>query len=462
MSRTDKNSSGTDLVNGRITSTLLAFSVPFLFSSLLQTLYGTVDTLTVGHFSSTASLAAVSTGAQVLSLMTFLAYGLSNGATVLLGQAIGAQDHKKAAKIVGNTVIDFAVVSVVLMLFLVVLYPNLLTMLNVPEAAVEEARRYCLICAFGIPLIVGYNTVGALLRAIGDSKSPLLFVGVACVINIIGDLLLTGVFKLGAAGVAIATVVAQGSSFFFSLLFIMKRGMGFEFTRRDIRFDKFTTQQIFRIGVPMGLQSILINLSFLFITAIINSMGLTASASMGIGDKIVGFAFLPQNAISGALAVMVAQNIGARKPDRAITALKVGSLVCFMIEVLFLAFCQIWPHVLPSLFTEDGEVIRLTGLYMKAYSIDAALTAVTFCMGGFLNGCGKTTFNMVQNLISTFLGRVPATFLLSRIPDTNLFLIGLAAPASTLMTIMMVGIYIGGGHWKKNLYADESIEAAEQ
>ena len=145
MSRTDKNSSGTDLVNGRITSTLLAFSVPFLFSSLLQTLYGTVDTLTVGHFSSTASLAAVSTGAQVLSLMTFLAYGLSNGATVLLGQAIGAQDHKKAAKIVGNTVIDFAVVSVVLMLFLVVLYPNLLTMLNVPEAAVEEARRYCLI-----------------------------------------------------------------------------------------------------------------------------------------------------------------------------------------------------------------------------------------------------------------------------------------------------------------------------
>ncbi len=454
MSGTKKT---TDLLNGNIASTLLAFSIPFLLASMLQTLYGTVDTLTVGHFSSTASLSAVSTGAQVLSLMTFLAYGLSNGATVLLGQAIGAQDHKKAARIVGNTVIDFAAVSVVLMAFLLVMYPYLLTMLNVPEAAVAEAKRYCLICAFGIPLIVGYNTVGALLRAIGDSKSPLLFVGVACVINIIGDLLLTGVFRLGAAGVAISTVVAQGSSFLFSLVFIMKRGMGFEFSRKDIKFETFTTQQIFRIGIPMGLQSILINLSFLFITAIINSMGLTASAAMGIGDKIVGFSFLPQTAISGALAVMVAQNIGARKPERAIKALKVAMTVCFTIEVLFLLFCQLWPHILPSLFTEDVDVVRLTGLYMKAYSIDAALTAVTFCMGGFLNGCGKTTFNMVQNLIGTFLGRVPATFLLSRIPDTNLFLIGLAAPLSTVISIVMLGIYIAKGSWKKNLYADEDV-----
>ena len=265
--------------------------------------------------------------------------------------------------------IDFSILSLIFMVLMLMLYPSLLRWLNIPPEAETKARAYCLICSFGIPLIIGYNTVGAILRAIGDSKRPLLFVAIACAVNVAGDFLLTGVFHLGTTGVAIATVAAQGISFVFSLLYLMRKGMGFSFHLSDIRFDARTTKRIFSVGLPMGLQSILINLSFMFITAIINAMGLSASAAMGIGDKIVSFAFLIQNSVSAALSVVVAQNIGAGKPDRARSALKGSILVCVSIEFLFCLFCELEPNVLPSLFTGDRIVIEMAGLYMIAYSI---------------------------------------------------------------------------------------------
>ena len=438
-----------DLTEGKLGPALFKFTVPFFLSTLLQTLYGTVDTFTVGKFATTGSVSAVATGAQVLTLMTFLAYGLSSGATVLLGQSIGAGDYKKSAKIVGNTVIDFTVLSLVFMLIMLAVHRPVLRLLNIPAEAESEAFIYCFICSLGIPLIIGYNTVCAILRAIGDSKSPLLFVAVACTVNVALDFLLTGAFHMGAAGVAIATVVAQGTSFIFSLVFIMKKGLGFEFTKKDIKLEKHTTGQIFAVGIPMGLQSILINLSFMFITAIINSRGLSASAAMGVGDKIIGIAFLIQTSVSAALAVVVAQNIGANKPDRAISAAKMSVAVCLTVEVLFCLFCEFFPNVLPSLFTDDEAVIEMAGLYMMAYSIDGVCTAVSFCLSGFLNGCGKTTANMIQNLIATFLGRVPATYILSRIPGASLFMIGLAAPISSVMSIIMLIFIISRGTWKE-------------
>ena len=434
------------LTDGPLTKSLLWFTVPFLLSNLLQTLYGTVDTLVVGNFGSTAGVSAVATGAQTLSLVTFFTMGLSAGSTVLVGQYVGARDGKKAAEVVGNTIIDFTVLSLFMTAAMLLTYPLILTALNVPAEAMQEARKYMIICSCGIPLIVGYNTVCALLRAIGDSKSPLLFVGIACFVNIFGDLLLTGALHMGAAGVAIATVTAQGVSFIFSLIFIMKKGLSFPFSRHDIRFHRSVTGRIAKIGIPMGVQSILINLSFLFITSIINAMGLTASAAMGIGDKIIGFAFMPQSAFSSSVAVVVAQNIGAGKRDRAMRTVKVSILLCLVIELVFFAACQLFPNFFPALFSNDNEVIRMAGLYMRAYSFDAVLTAITFSYSGYLNGRGLTTFNMTQNLIATFLGRVPATWLLSKLPDTNLFLIGLASPFSTLISIILLLLYVRHVH----------------
>lgn len=431
-----------NLTEGPIFSSVLRFTLPFLFSNLLQTLYGTVDTLVIGNCGSSSGVAAVACGSQLLSLFTFLAIGLSAGGTVLVSQCIGARNDRQAARIVGNLIIDFAVISAVLTVLSSVFSPVFLSWLNVPAQAMAEATTYMRICSLGIPLIIGYNIVCALLRAMGDSRSPLIFVAVACGINIVGDVLLTGVLGLGVMGVAIATATAQGLSFVFSLIFITRKGMSFAFGRQDIRFDGRIMGNIFRVGVPMGVQSVLVNISFMFITAIINAMGLSASAAMGIGDKIVGFTFMPQSAFSSSVAVVVAQNFGAGKMDRAYKAVGYAIGVCMAIETLCFLVCVLFPGFMPSLFTDDAEVIQMAGLYMKAYSIDGILTAIAFNLSALLNGCGRTTFNMAQNLIATFLGRIPATWIFSRLANTNLFLIGCAAPASTILSIIMLLVYI--------------------
>ena len=440
-----------NLTEGPLFSSVLRFTLPFLLSNLLQTLYGTVDTLVIGNCGSASGVSAVACGSQLLNLFTFLAIGLSAGGTVLVSQCIGARDDRQAARIVGNLIIDFAAISVVLTILASAFSPVFLTWLNVPAQTMAEATTYMRICSLGIPLIIGYNIVCALLRAMGDSKSPLIFVAVACGINIVGDVLLTGVLGLGVTGVAISTAAAQGLSFVFSLIFIMRRGMPFAFGRQDIRFDGRTTGNIFRVGIPMGVQSVLINISFMFITAIINTMGLSASAAMGIGDKIVSFTFMPQSAFSASVAVVVAQNFGAGKMDRAYRAVGYAIGVCMAIETLCFLVCVLFPGFMPSLFTDDAEVIRMAGLYMKAYSIDGILTAISFNLSALLNGCGRTTFNMAQNLIATFLGRIPATWLFSRLEGTNLFLIGCAAPASTVLSIIMLLAYIRVNRKKKLL-----------
>ena len=438
-----------NLTEGPIFSSVLWFTLPFLLSILLQTLYGTVDTLVIGNCGSSSGVSAVACGSQLLSLFTFLAIGLSAGGTVLVSQCIGARDDRQAARIVGNLIIDFAVISVVLTVLSSVFSPVFLSWLNVPAQAMAEATTYMRICSLGIPLIIGYNIVCALLRAMGDSKSPLIFVALACGINIIGDMMLTGVLGLGVTGVPIATAAAQGLSFVFSLIFIMRKGMPFAFGKQDIRFNGRTTGNIFRIGIPMGVQSVLINISFMFITAIINAMGLSASAAMGIGDKIVGFTFMPQSAFSASVAVVVAQNFGAKKMDRAYKAVGYAIGISMAIETLCFLVCVLFPGFMPSLFTDDAEVIEMAGLYMKAYSIDGILTAIAFNLSALLNGCGRTTFNMAQNLIATFLGRIPATWLFSRLANTNLFLIGCAAPASTVLSIIMLLVYIQMNRRKK-------------
>ena len=447
VSRQSRN----DLTESPVFSSVLWFTLPFLLSNLLQTLYGTVDTLVIGNCGSSSGVSAVACGSQLLSLFTFLAIGLSAGGTVLVSQCIGAKDDKQAARIVGNLIIDFAVISIVLTIISAIFSPVFLSWLNVPPEAMAEATVYMRICSLGIPLIIGYNIVCALLRAMGDSKSPLIFVAVACVINIAGDLLLTGVMGMGVTGVAIATAVAQGFGFVFSLIFITRKGMPFAFGKRDIRFDGRTTAHIFKIGIPMGVQSVLINISFMFITAIINGMGLSASAAMGIGDKIVGFTFMPQSAFSASVAVVVAQNFGAGKMDRAYKAIGYAIGVCIVIETLCFLVCLLFPSFMPSLFSNDEEVIEMAGLYMKAYSIDGVLTAISFNLSALLNGCGKTAFNMAQNLIATFLGRIPATWFFAQMAHTDLFLIGCAAPASTIMSIVMLVVYILVIRKKKSL-----------
>ncbi len=438
------------LISGRVMPTLVRFALPFLAANILQTLYGTVDVFVIGKFGSTAGVSAVSCGAQLMSTLTMLLLGFTNAASVLIGQYIGAEQRKNVARVVGTGVWCFLGVAVLFGALMLGLHPMFLRLINIPPEAMAEARQYVFICACGIPLIAGYNAVCAILRGLGDSRSPLLFVGVACVVNIIGDVVLTGLCGLGARGVAIATVTAQGVSFAFALLFLMRRGLGIPFSRADLRPDGTMLGRIVKIGFPLAIQSSLVNLSFLLITAIINKMGVTASAAMGIGDKLIGFAFLPNTSFAAAIQVMVAQNMGAGKPDRALRCTFSGIAIAASWGTLFCLVSQIWPTLLPSIFTGDQTVQALTGLYNRAYSIDAILTAFMFCLDGLFAGCGHTTFTMAQNLISTFGVRVPMTWAVSRfIANANLFQLGLAGPVTTLVSVLIYAVYLKTGRWKK-------------
>lgn len=449
---------GRSLTEGPVLPGLVGFAVPMFLSLLLQTLYGTVDVLVIGNFGSTAGVSAVATGSQVLMLATYLIAGFTTAATVLIGQYLGARDEKNVAQVIGGSIPVFVCMSVFFAAVMVLLHPAILTALNVPAEAMPQARLYTLICSCGIPLIVGYNAVCAVLRGMGDSKSPLMFVLVACCVNIAGDLLLTGALQMGAAGVAIATVTAQGVSFLISLIFLAKRGIGVPFSRANIRFDGRLTRKLFRLGVPLAVQSIMINLSFLFITAIINAMGVTASAAMGVGDKITGFAFLPQSAFSQAVQVFTAQNVGAGKPGRASRSMWYAAGITAVWGVCFVLLCNTAPTLLPGLFSSDAAVVEMTGLYVRAYSFDVLLTCAVFCMNGFLAGCGCAGFSMVTNLLGAFAVRIPVTYVLSRVPGVTLFMIGLAAPAASVVQIVVTLVYLRTGRWKRKLIAADTRE----
>lgn len=437
------------LIYGRLYPALIRFTIPFFLSSLLQNLYGTVDLLVVGNFSSKSTVSAVATGSQVMTLVTFFLLGLTTGATVLIGQFLGAKNYRTVAEVIGNSIFVFGGISILMTGIFFFLHPLILKLLYIPAQAAAAANTYTMICIIGIPLIVGYNTVCAILRGMGDSKSPLVFVAVACVVNIAGDLILSGLFHMGAAGVAISTVAAQGISFITALLYLKKKGIGIPFSKNDIRFSKNMAFRILKLGIPIGIKSILVNFSFMMITSIINAMGVTYSAAMGVGDKIIGFAFLPQSSFATSISVFVAQNMGARKPERAQKATIYGMATCIAIGCIFFVFSQLFPTVLPSLFTQDAEVQGMCGMYIKAYSYDAVLTSIVFCLSSMFTGCGKSTFTMLQDLASTFLVRVPVTYFVSRLTGATLFQIGLAAPVASIMGITACLIYLKTGRWKK-------------
>lgn len=282
--------------------------------------------------------------------------------------------------------------------------------------------------------------VSSILRRLGDSKTPLLFVFIACMINIVVDFVLVGYFHMGAKGAAIATVSAQGFSFFFALVYLCKKGIGYSFYKEDICFSKYI-QKIMQIGFPLGLQSVLVNISFLIITIIVNQMGLIASASLGVVEKLMGFLMLPAIALGSALASLIALNVGAKQYKRAKQTLKYAIMISLAFAIIVTTICEIDGTILTRIFTNNQDVIKNGALYLKTYSIDCLLTSFLFCINGYLNGYEKTVFTMVHSLVATFIGRIPLTLLFSKIPNVTLFHMGIAAPLSTMISLIMIFIY---------------------
>ncbi len=365
-----------------------------------------------------------------MALITNLILGLTTGVTILLGQYLGSKSYRDLSKIIGGAIVLFLIIALGLT-FVMLSFNNEITLLmNTPKEAIEATKSYLSICSAGIIFIVGYNVGSSILRGLGDSKTPLLFVFIACMINIV----LVGYFHMGAKGAAIATVSAQGFSFLFALVYLCKKGIGYSFYKEDICFSKYI-QKIMQIGFPLGLQSVLVNISFLIITIIVNQMGLIASASLGVVEKLMEFLMLPAIALGSALASLIALNVGAKQ------TLKYAIMISLAFAIVVTTICEIDGTILTRIFTNNQDVIKNGALYLKTYSIDCLLTSFLFCINGYLDGYERTVFTMVHSLVVAFVGRIPLTLLFSKIPNVTLFHMGIAAPLSTMISLVMIFIY---------------------
>lgn len=433
-----------NFTEGKIFSPLIRFALPVLLALFLQAMYGAVDLFVVGQFGGTFAdvyVSAVSTGSQIMHTITVVVTSLSMGLTVYVGNKIGAGQKQEAGRIIGSGIGLFGIISVVLTVVVILFSSQLAQLMQAPKEAFSDTVYYIVICSAGSVFIVAYNLVGSIFRGIGDSRMPLITVAIACILNIAGDLLFVAVFKMGAAGAAFATVFAQAVSVVLSLLIIKRRKLPFVFTIKDIKLKGIYIKKILGLGIPIALQDLLVSISFLVILAIVNGLGLTASAGVGVAEKMCGFIMLVPSAYMQSMSAFVAQNIGAGRPKRARKALLCGiaSSLAAGIIIGYMAFFH--GDILAGIFAKDTEIILAAADYLKAYAIDCMLTSFLFCFIGYFNGCGNTTFVMLQGIIGAFGVRLPVSWLMSRQVPVSLFHIGLATPASTVVQIILCGIY---------------------
>ena len=429
----EKNTSFTE---GKIMQPLLLFAVPVLLALFLQAMYGAVDLLIVGKFASSADVSAVSTGSQIMTTLTNLVSSFAMGTTILLGQQIGSGKKEEGGRTVGTAILLFAGIAVIMSVILVVFAPQVSSLMNAPEEAFQKTVNYIRICG-GMLVIVAYNLIGCIFRGLGDSRTPLITVAIACVFNVAGDLLLCAVFGMGTAGAAIATVFAQIVSVIVSFILISKKDLPFTIKKENIRIHKTYLRKMTAFGAPIALQDLLVSISFLIILAIVNDMGVIASAGVGVAEKVCAFIMLISSAFMQSMSAFVAQNYGAGRLTRARKALHYGIAVSFTVGIVMFAITFFHGDILAGIFSSDPEVIAAAADYLKAYAIDCLFTAIFFCYTGFYNGIGRTRFVMIQGILGAFCVRVPVSYIMSIQPNTSLFHIGLATPISSILQLIL-------------------------
>lgn len=430
-----------NLTTGSVFRNVILFSGPYLLSYFLQTLYGMADLFIIGQFDSVASITAVSIGSQVMHMLTVMIVGLAMGTTVSIGQAIGGGNQKRAAQDVGNTVTLFMVISVGLMAVLLVLVRPIVSVMSTPSEAVEGTAAYLTICFIGIPFITAYNIISSIFRGMGDSKSPMYFIAVACAANIGLDYLFMGVFRIGPAGAALGTTLSQAVSVVISLVVIVKR-KSIPLEKRDFKPLRPVMGKILSIGVPIAVQDGLIQIAFIIITVIANRRGLDDAAAVGIVEKIISFLFLVPSSMLSTVSALGAQNIGAGKPERALQTLRYAILIAAGFGLVVSLLIQFSAEPIVSLFTdadaEDGAaVIRLGGQYIRGYIWDCIFAGIHFSFSGYFCACGKSGLSFLHNIVAIALVRVPGVYLTSQLFPATLFPMGLATATGSLLSVLI-------------------------
>ena len=429
-----------DFTQGSIFGKMIQFMFPILGALILQAMYGAVDMLIVGRFGSEAGISAVSTGSNIMNLITFILCALAAGVTILMGHYLGERATEKIGKLLGSAIAFFAVVAVIFTFVLLIFAEPAAKLMQAPEEALDLTVQYIRICGGGFVFVVSYNLISCIFRGMGNSRLPLLFVAIACVVNIVGDLLLVAVFKMDVAGAAIATVLAQAVSVILSLLIIRKEPLPFTLHKEDIRFGA-EIGAFLKIGTPLALQEFLTNITFMALCAFINRLGLDASNGYGVAQKIQSFVMLIPSSLFQCMASFVAQNVGAGKEDRAKKGMFYGMAVGAGIGVVIGLLAFFKGDVLAMLFSSDPKAIARAFEFLRGFAPEAVITCVLFSFMGYFNGHSRSMFVMLQGLAQSLLVRLPMSYIMSIQPDASLTGIGLAAPTATMFGILLCWLY---------------------
>ena len=431
-----------NLTEGSILKNIVVFSLPYLLSYFLQTLYGMADLFLAGQFNGADVISAVSIGSQVMHMFTVIIVGLAMGGTVLIGQAVGAKDSKRTSKIIGNTVTFFLIFSAVVTVILLFACRGIVNLIQTPPESLEQTVLYLRICFIGIPFIVAYNVIASIFRGMGDSKSPMIFVIIACTLNIILDYIFMGVLGMKAEGAAIATVIAQAVSVIISLIAIV-RSKSLRLTKEDFKLQQEALGAILKIGVPVACQDGFIQISFMVITVIANRRGVDVAAAVGIVEKIICFLFLIPSSMLSSISAIAAQNIGAGYHDRARHTLYAGTAIAVGIGAVFAVAFQFISYPVIKLFTHEEIVVVLGTQYLKSYVTDCVLAAIHFCFSGYFCAMGKSIISFIHNVISIIAIRIPGAWLASKLWPETLFPMGCAAPLGSLLSALIcVGAFL--------------------
>jgi putative MATE family efflux protein len=435
-----KKGSANDFTTGSIPGKLIRFMIPILGSLILQAMYGAVDLLVVGRFGSTQGISGVSTGSSVMNLVTFVITGIATGVTVLIGRYLGEHREDRIGPLIGGAIWFFTVISILLAVLLIGIPGQLAALMQAPAEAVDLTVSYIRICGMGIFFIVAYNVIAAIFRGIGDSRSPLIFVAVACAVNIFGDLFFVAVLHMNAAGAAIATVMAQAVSVAVSLVIMKRKKLPFTLKRGDISPNR-EMAAFLSIGLPLGLQELMTQFSFLALCAFVNRLGLEASSGYGVASKLISFIMLVPSSLTQSMSSFIAQNVGAGREDRARKAMVTGMVTGASLGVVI--FLLTWFHgdLVSRIFTSDESVVAASWAYLRGFGPESIVTNILFSFIGYFNGHSRSLWVMLQGMMQTFLVRLPLAWFMSIQPDASLTRIGLAAPAATVFGILINLIY---------------------
>ena len=435
-----------DLTTGSVFRNVVSFSLPYLLSYFLQTLYGMADLFIIGQFEGVASTTAVSIGSQVMHMLTVMLVGLAMGATVSIAQATGGGDKKRTASAIGNTVTLFMLLSLALTALLLALRGGIVSIMSTPEEAVQGTLAYLTVCFIGIPFITAYNIISSIFRGLGDSKSPMYFIAVACAANIALDILFIGPMALGPVGAALGTTLSQTLSVIVALFGIRRHKTGLRLSRQNFRPRKGVLGRILKIGLPVAVQDGCIQVAFIIITIIANHRGLIDSAAVGIVEKIISAMFIVPSSMLATVSALSSQNLGAGKPERAAQTLKYAAMIATGYGIAVVLVIELVAEPLLGCFTTDAAVVLMGCQYIRGYIVDTIFAGIHFSFTGYFAACGKSYIGFLHNIIAIVLVRVPGSYLASRLFAGTLLPMGLAAPAGSLLSVM---ICVAAYRWMK-------------